>query len=536
MKIKVLRVTHRKIINANNSETVLTPYFEPLDVLIHAGQIFSDPIDALSTFTQVLEDGKKEHVVTTLLPVELISDMNNDGKIDLADNPLRDAALASGASEDVKDLGTEFILHNDQLSNGLWDREDSDSDKPATAMDDDDAEGIVIKPGITEGEVWLDHPAIAGLSFYKTRECNAADRVNLAPNSKFSVSSSNPFPAMLFVRADGTITYPDDDPQVGGDLVLKVKVGTNGVEIDAAKMKFMVVKGLGAKKYFHAVRDYILENNTKTFTQDKDYGMSSRYRIVAMREESTIMYELDTYDHAADAPRLKGIDEVKANYGSDVIINGNQCFHTNIGGYPLPGGMTNRCDGRLCIGRNILRPPSDDTHNPFLGGTGARYVGYTCGEIEIINGQIIVPSLFTFATGRIPELDPATPDQGIGGLAAKYSRAQLQQSENQAIGRGKVIETGKGIVFTVTSYVGNVGSAVALAADAHTSGVQPLAGGDGTQWELLFLDGSSSVGLVLSNPNGNQKTLIKGSKHNGGITSYYINTYLLFECTKPRNP
>jgi len=231
------------------------------------------------------------------------------------------------------------------------------------------------------------------------------------------------------------------------------------------------------------------------------------------------------------------IDAVKANFNSDVIINGNQCYSNNgipFTDYPYSGGMTNRCDGRLCVGTQILRPPSDDTHNPNLGGPGARYVGYTMGEPEMVNGQVIIPSLFTFATGQVPEGVTATPDHGLGGLAAKYDRDELQQSENQAIGRATVTEPGKGIVFTATTYVGQAGNAISLAADAHNSGLPPLSGGAAGAWELLFLDGSSSVGLVLSNPNGDQQTVIKGGKHTGS-PYYYINTYLLFECEKPRN-
>jgi hypothetical protein len=39
---------------------------------------------------------------------------------------------------------------------------------------------------------------------------------------------------------------------------------------------------------------------------------------------------------------------------------------------------------------------------------------------------------------------------------------------------------------------------------------------------------------VLKNPNGDQQTIIKGDKHNGD--NYYVNTYLLFDCEKPRKP
>ena len=78
----------------------------------------------------------------------------------------------------------------------------------------------------------------------------------------------------------------------------------NGIE--ATKMKLTIVKELGAKKYFHGARDYIFENNTKTFTHHKDYGASTRYRIVAMREESTLMVadsamEVILFDKPRDA-------------------------------------------------------------------------------------------------------------------------------------------------------------------------------------------------------------------------------------------
>ena len=188
------------------------------------------------------KDAPEEKTVN-LLPVEVISDLNNDGEITSADNPLRDAALESGATDEEKDKGTEFLFVNDQLSNGLWDGEDSDPDKPADEKDDDDAQEIKINPGITEGEVWLEHPAITGLSFYKTRECKEADKVNLSHDSRFSVSSENPFPDKLYVRADGDF----EDAQIEGDLILKIKVGgENAQEIEALKMKFTLVKKLGA--------------------------------------------------------------------------------------------------------------------------------------------------------------------------------------------------------------------------------------------------------------------------------------------------
>jgi hypothetical protein len=153
-----------------------------------------------------------------LTQVELISDLNNDGQITDADKPFREAAFASGATNATKDKGTEFIFHNDTISNGIWDKEDNDPEKPASAKDDDDAQEIVIRFGITEGQVWLEHPAIDGLSFYKTQECKATDKVNISPASKFSISASNPLPDKLYMRADVDIAYPTANPQLEGDL------------------------------------------------------------------------------------------------------------------------------------------------------------------------------------------------------------------------------------------------------------------------------------------------------------------------------
>jgi len=251
-----------------------------------------------------------------------------------------------------------------------------------------------------------------------------------------------------------------------------------------------------------------------------------------MREESSAMFGYDSYDHAQDKPRVKGIDQVRAAFpASDVIINGNQCFFS--GGIPIPKGMTDGCDGRLCVGRVVLRPPSDDTHHA-LGGAIGRWIGCSGGNPDIINGQIVVPSLYTLAAGKLPEADPATPDQGIGGLSTNYTLGVRQIAENQVIGHAASHEQGKGVVFTATNFPGKGGKASEFSADARKSGVALLPGGDADDFTLLHLDGSSSVGLCLRNPSDGLKTVLAGGKHNPGLFSYYINTYLLFECTTPR--
>jgi hypothetical protein len=483
-----------------------------------------------------------------LLPVDLISDLNNDGQITAADNPLRDAAAASGATDEIKDKGTEFIFHNDTLSNGIWDKEDTDPDRPATAKDDDDAEEITIKPGITEGEVWLDHPAIAGLSFYKTRECNAADKVNLSPTSKFTVSASNPFPDKLFMRADGTLAYPPADPQFAGDLVLKIKVGTNGQEIEAVKMKLTVVKQLGAKKYFHTSKDYILERNTRFHIKDAEYEDDrfgwgdSHFRVVSMRESATTLFPIDA-SRRAGGVQLKGIDSTAAAFpGISVAINGNisyfsdDNYNSTVSRLLILGSensITDKCHGRMVRFSTFDAAVSSDNAVTTTSPAGSPFAGPE-GKFILVNQN----NKFALGKGQV-SLNPV-PKSALGGNSVNYNDQLRDGKPYQVFGRCEVEHQTEDnvIVFTAThlqppgnGFLGKMGEFVE---DAKRSGVKALPGGDPGDSEVLLLDGGSSVGLGYTNPDDTMTVQIKGGKHTGQLPFYYINTYLLFRCEKPR--
>ena len=276
-------------------------------------------------------------------------DLDNDGNIGGADSGLRSAALEDTATDEDKEKGTEYLFYNDQLSNGLWDKDDPDPDKPDDETEDDDAQEIKVVPGITEGEVWLEHPAMEALAFYKTRECNPDDLVGLSSENRFVVSASNPFPEQLFVRAAGPLTFPANNPQVEGDLILKVKVGgENGEEIEVLRMKFTLVIEVGAEKYFQATRDYILENNTKLYVDERGFpadNPTSTFTICSMLEEQTVMSPHESYhwdarrNYDAEPVNLRpatfeprmwaeglGIQGVMdLDEEMTVVINGNQC-------------------------------------------------------------------------------------------------------------------------------------------------------------------------------------------------------------------
>lgn len=528
LKINVLRVTQRKIIEADNSETILTPSSEPLEVLIQAGQIFSDPIDALPTFTQALVDGKKEYVVTTLVPVELITDMNNDGKINVADNQLRDAALASGASDDVKDRGTEFMFHNDLLSNGIWDQEDSDPNKPLTAKNDDDAQEIRIRVGITEGDVWLDHPAIAGLSFYKTRECNPSEKVNLSPNQRFTVSGLNPFPDKIFIRADGLITYPVDNPQIEGDLVLNIMPnGTSGEQTQAARLRLTLVKALGAKKYFHTARDYMFENNSRICVRREEVGNPtdpSIKRFVTMLHEKTEMKVVDSFHRDR---KLYGIDAIIAEFPNyEIAVNGNFCYYSSIlSDRPPRNAMTDKCHGRLITSGAIGTSSSIGGSSPFESVI-ADYIGWNAQTgVDIRTGEVpVTPMTYTEALG------------GFGSNISLYSWHPWYGIANAG---------DKKVLFVATPYTvaGNgAGGGDSMKQKLASSGCPALPGGQAGEIQCIYGDGGSSLALAYKVTGSNLAVRLKGEKHVLSTASgpfrnrgdYFINTYILFKSQNPR--
>jgi hypothetical protein len=533
-----------------------------------------------------------------LLPVDLVSDLNNDGQITAADNPLRDAAMAGGATDEIKDKGTEFIFHNDTLSNGIWDKEDTDPAKPATEKDDDDAEEIRVKVGITEGEVWLEHPAIAKLSFYKTRECKPADKVNLSPTSKFTVSASNPFPDKLFMQADvdGALTYPPANPQFEGDLVLKIKVGTNGQEIEAVKMKLTVAKQLGAKKFFHAARDYILENNTELFVQNWGYPVANPtvfMRMCVMREEATKMspyesYWDDAYKGYLDSnpppgtpfePSIYttngfGIDgAVSADNAMTVVINGNQCDFTDpglpdprttIGRYQRLADLTamsllgepevtDRCHGRVIIDGKKNQSSSDfDDESALITGTsfrgsdlagedpvtgttnpGGKYIAqFENGHFEMGAGRVPWPSV----AGTLPITDLAS--NAMGGLSSNYGSSARNNYPNSFVGFAPMHEEGKGAVFVASGKETNGKGKVKEFYEAAKSSDVPKIPGASVSGaldviNLAMLDsGNTSCALSHKNPDGNHEMYYKGDKHHG--MPYYTNTFLRFKAQKPR--
>ena len=166
---------------------------------------------------------------------------------------------------------------NDQLSNGAWDKEQSDPNKPATEINDDDAEELKTICGTTWGAVWFEYEGgdVTKLAFYKTKECTAAGKVTFP----FVLSETNKLPEKLFVRAEPESGWT---AQVEGKLVMKFGKADKSETYAADKLRLTVVKEIGNMKYFHAARDYMLEQNTRLHVRYFKAG-SQEIRITAMR-------------------------------------------------------------------------------------------------------------------------------------------------------------------------------------------------------------------------------------------------------------
>lgn len=469
----------------------------------------------------------RDAVKVNLLPVELLTDLDNDGLIGGADSELAQKAFESGASKEDIDKGTEYVFVNNRLSNGLADKEDVFAQG---VTEDDDAEAIKVTLNADFGTVRFDHPAIDKFEFYESKEC-----VNLLT---FPMDLSvEDLPETIYLRTKDLSAGWNG--QVEGDLVLKFKPIDNGEEIDAAKLKLTVVESLGDEKFFHACRDYMHENNSGKYIHDKGFPEHSddpetTIRMCCMLEETAFMQTIETSNKPN---KIKGIRAViKANPHLDVLVNGNLVFFSDPDYNSLVfqaladfrrgtfGKMTDLCNGRILeVGRNSLssrdEAPVISGLNPNLAGPEGRYVAqHTDGT-------------FTFAQGKVPLAGDI--NHAIGGLHTDYGSNDAKNWPIQMLGYGKADEDGRGVVFTATglTLAQGKGKGAEFKRAAERSGVPPAAGVG--RIKLFFLDfGQTSTALAHSNTSGVLTHIWSGQKHNG--YRYYVNTYVGFIARKPR--
>ncbi len=445
------------------------------------------------------------------MPFELGSDLNNDGKVgEGSDSSLKTAGAEDTASVEAKEKATEYMFVNDQLSNGAWDKEQSDPNKPASETNDDDAEELKTIGAATWGAVWFEYEGgdITKLAFYKTKECTAAGKVTFP----FALSETNKLPEKLYVRAEPENAWT---AQVEGKLVMKFGKADKSETWATDKLRFTVVKEVGNTKYFHAARDYMLEQNTRLHVRYFKSG-SHNIRITAMRHESTDMKVIETYQ---PNPKIYGMPDVVAKSQDyyDLILNGNFCFFDGglagrIRGIGH-GEMTSRCHGG-CVVAGANSPASSE------GGTSP----FEQANAEYLSAK--GKGTFAITTGVVP-LSPPVHQAALGGFASNLVGEPY--NIHPWFGFAEIGPTSdkKKLIFTVTQTAATTQYPVADLVARLTASGQTL---------CVAGDGGSSTACAQRIEGDSTRVKFAGTKHypSNDFGHYWINTYVGFKSDKPR--
>ncbi|MEM7013916.1 MAG: hypothetical protein AAF585_20845 [Verrucomicrobiota bacterium] len=425
----------------------------------------------------------------------------------------------------TNDIDPDAQLLTDLNNDGLIDESDQEGIEYLFVGD---VEEVVLGSNLNVGEFWLEHPTIESLPIFKTEKCE--DSVPLTKDNRFSISESNPLPQRIYIKSDEI-----DESEISGFLTLVARVGRRTYEL--ARIELAIVSEFGASHYFHAAQDSILENNSRFHVRDwenPDGGVEFQgairdrptIRIVSMLESKTTMTPYYAYPNREEG--IQAVSESEFGQTQHVIINGNQ---TGYDPNPpvLPEGatkpMTNLCHGRIVIDGRIQTPPSDDRitppGSPRFGSNLAGPLGNYIGQAN--DGE------FVFHGGVVP--DDHGLKSAMGGLSTNYAlRDEMYYSQ--------VVGKANGVVFTAT-HVKGVGGMTAFKGAAVKSGVVDKLEGedsslDGRGCELLILDGNDATALMYRDTSDQWTGKWYGLHNPSGLAEYYICSYLLFSCERPR--
>ena len=447
-----------------------------------------------------------------LLPFELNSDLNNDGKAgEGADSSLKTAGAEDSASEEAREKATEYLFVNDQLSNGIWDKEHSDPNKPASEKNDDDLTELKTICAATWGAVWFEYEGgdVTKLKFYRTKECKqTADDLMTLP-FPLSTEAAGKLPEKLYVRAEPENGWT---AQAVGKLVMKFGKADKSETWATDKLRFTVVKEVGNTKYFHAARDYMLEQNARVHVRYFKAGQHE-IRITAMRHESTDMKVIETF-HTAPNPKIFGMPNVVARSQDyyDLIVNGNFChfggaIQNAIG--MARGDMTSRCHGG-CVVAGAQNPATS------VGGTSP----FEQANAEYLSAT--AKGTFAITTGVVP-LNPVVHQAALGGFASNLVGGTYNIHPWFGLAEIGPTSDKKKLIFTVTQTAATTQYPLADLVARLTASGQTL---------CVAGDGGSSTACAHRIEGDSTRVKYAGDKHRPG--HYWINTYVGFKSDKPR--
>lgn len=438
-----------------------------------------------------------------LLPIELYTDLNNDGKLDAADAALVGKPYEAGATDEEKAKGTEYMFANDEISNGASDREDTTAQ--TQSEDDDDAEGIHIKVGMNSGKVWLEHPAIASLSFYSSKQCYPDQKIQITEANPFDLAGPNPLPETIYARCDQAWSMAADTLEAIGDLVLKFLPIGGGQPIQAATTRGIVVKELGSTEHHNGAMDYINEKKTTGYTGK----VTAKGTIFSRDTYYTVMFETRTQMYGINAaPKaLKGITAVKdsADWKSmTAIINATYNYdNTNENGFV-----------KKHLGEQYIRSYTDPATSTHWDQTCSvkvdpiTYLAYG-GAGVFANGSGHVPVTASDGAGAL------RPEAAIASSPEGYTLVAFIQAAKEKL-----------IVVAASEWSVMSWETAGKFHERLKKGA--------TSTTIIHCDGGRNVALASANDSGTgMVTRIEGPSHQGYPNALYPKTYLAFKATPP---
>lgn len=194
-----------------------------------------------------------------------------------------------------------------------------------------------------------------------------------------------------------------------------------------------------------------------------------------MLYENSKMKAVETFHRS---PKIWGIGEIMTSYAnSDVAINGNFCFASNITKRPRPGSMTDKCHGSLVSGSVQSPASSTGGTSPYEGPQADHISASGFGTIEI-------------KTGVVP-LGAGSSDEALGGFASKLEK----YGWHPWYGIG---ESGNQKIFFVATptTTSSQGGAASFKQKLEDSGVPALPGGLAGEIQCIAGDGGTSLALA----------------------------------------
>ena len=365
--------------------------------------------------------------------VDLHTDIDDDGDVDLLDNLLEDKAIADIERGQVPPLNRQELIRIDDNDDGLTPRDGNSFE--------DDRQSVAVNldaHGLRRGRVWLSYDETKLTVERQTTTGWVVERPGTEDQPNWDLSQDS-VPSRLGVKAKQAT-----DPNTPTILSLSLRAGDRLIE---DKIPVTVADEVGEAGYFAHIRDYLAENGRAcgpgqpppcgyaVYVDDNvatplpgGGTLANAFRLVAVRRSAVIMKVHDALTDGDKSIRAV-IDRFRqggaAHLNNDALIIVNGTFFED-----LPGsGFGPRTRGQVIDARQVLpiAGPSEIPHvTGWLAQTQAG--GWQFGDPTPQSAQEPSPAGLFSAMGGLAAIHPAYTDaagsiQGVIENADRWSRA-----------------------------------------------------------------------------------------------------------------